>query len=76
MSDPIRYYQDYNTEIKEVNGKLELVRIPLKRWVCAGGNFAIKKHKTEKAARLDAEEREAFNGKYAYSVPKGKRTGK
>ena len=74
--DQIRYYQDYNTKIKDYDGRIELVQIQLKQWVCAGGNFAIKKHKTETAAKQDAEEREAFNRKYPYSVPTGVRTDK
>lgn len=72
MHDPIRYYQDFRTDIVDDT----LVRTELKSWVCAGGWFAKKVHKTHAAAKRDAEEREAFNVKYPYNPPLGKKTGK
>lgn len=68
-------YQDYKTEVVQVNEKLELLNVTLKRWVCRGP-YGVTYHKTEQAALKEAESREAFDKKFPYKVPKGKRTGK
>lgn len=67
--------RDYKTEVVEVNGRLELRRVELKSWWCAGPRGRTY-HPSESAALKQAEANERFDAKFPYIVPLGKRTGK
>ncbi len=65
MSDPIRYYKNFRTEVvgNELEG-FDLVTIELKQWAVCGGGFSESLHNREKQAIAEVESRENWVKKF------------